>query len=66
MLGNNDLMNRHHVENLRRSLAMLSPGSPAFDREEGMRLLEAIDSLLRAQALNANVPSTRPPTNPSR
>ena len=35
MLGSNDLMNRRHVENLRRSLAMLRPGAPAFDRDEG-------------------------------
>jgi hypothetical protein len=39
-------MDRHHeLENLRRSLAMLPPGTKALDREEAMRVLAELQGL---------------------
>jgi hypothetical protein len=36
---------RHELEQLRRSLAMLSPGTKALSREEAMRLIVELDEL---------------------
>jgi membrane protein YdbS with pleckstrin-like domain len=38
---------RYELETLRRSLAMLSPGAPALDREEAMRLVRELQNLER-------------------
>jgi hypothetical protein len=37
----------HELENLRRSLAMLEPGSKALDRETAMRLIAELQDLER-------------------
>lgn len=42
MLGHTDLTDIHHVESARRSIAMLRRGAPALDREEALRVLEAL------------------------
>ncbi len=36
---------RHELENLRRSIVMLTPGVPALTREEALRLLEELAAL---------------------
>jgi hypothetical protein len=42
----------HELENLRRSLAMLPPGSAGLNREEGMRIIAECQALeLRLQRL---------------
>ncbi|HWF17019.1 MAG TPA: hypothetical protein VG244_12615 [Acidimicrobiales bacterium] len=38
---------RYELETLRRSLAMLSPGAPALDREAAMRLVRELQDLER-------------------
>ena len=38
---------RYELETLRRSLAMLRPGSPALDREEAMGLVRELQELER-------------------
>ncbi|HUY22420.1 MAG TPA: hypothetical protein VMV22_08760 [Acidimicrobiales bacterium] len=38
---------RYELENLRRSIAMLRPGSAALDREAAMRLLAELQELER-------------------
>ena len=49
MIGSRtDLSDVHHVEGLRRSVAMLSPDSRPFNRLESLRLLEALNDALRA------------------
>ncbi len=49
MLGTTDLTNHHEVEVLRRSVAMLPANSydRIFSREEALRILETLGSLLR-------------------
>jgi hypothetical protein len=47
MLGTTDLTNVHDIERLRRSVAMLRPGAPVFDREESLRLLTVVAELAR-------------------
>lgn len=50
MLGNADLTNRHDVERIRRSVAMLPAHRPGvLDREEGLAILDQILALLRAR-----------------
>ena len=38
---------RYELETLRRSLAMLRPGAPAFDREQAMGLVRELQELER-------------------
>jgi hypothetical protein len=45
MLGDTDLTDRHAVERLRRSVALLNTGAPTFNREEALRLLAALARL---------------------
>jgi hypothetical protein len=52
------------VENRRRSIAMLTPGVPALNREEALELLEQLEEAqLRLGELEAAIPDTtvRPP-----
>ncbi|MGF1600072.1 MAG: hypothetical protein ACFCVK_24730 [Acidimicrobiales bacterium] len=46
MLGDTDLFNRYEVERLQRSVAMLGPGAPTFDREEALQLLATVRRLI--------------------
>lgn len=39
------LERRYELENLRRSLALLTPGVPALDREQAIRLLEELQDV---------------------
>jgi hypothetical protein len=50
MLGTTDLTNQNDVETLRRSVAMLpaSANTRIFSREEALRLLDVLQSLLKA------------------
>lgn len=48
MIDRTDLMNAHEVEQLRRSVAMLKRGAPAFDREDALLVLSTLSALLRA------------------
>lgn len=57
MIDDTDLMNFHDVEQLRRSVAMLTPGSRALDREETLQVLNALTALLKADDLNRWVPN---------
>jgi hypothetical protein len=42
MLGDTDLTDPHAVNRLRRSVAMLRPGARVFNREDALRLLQAL------------------------
>jgi len=46
MIGTTNLKNASELERLRRSVAMLSPGSATFNREEGLTLILTIGELL--------------------
>ena len=48
MVNETDLMNILEVEQLRRSVAMLPSGAPAFDREDALQVLAALIEFLRA------------------
>jgi hypothetical protein len=49
MIGSHtDLADVHHVEILRRSVAMLAPDSRPFSRQDSLRLLEALAEALQA------------------
>lgn len=37
-----DLTDRHELERIRRSIAMLPPGSPALNREEALRVFRRL------------------------
>ncbi len=56
MIDNTDLMNSNEVEQLRRSVAMLKPGTDAFKREDALRVLSALAALLKADDVNRWVP----------
>lgn len=45
-----DLTNSQHLEGLRRSLAMLNIGAPALNREEALRVVEALKRCHRSGA----------------
>lgn len=47
MLGDTDLTDVHEVERLRRSIAMLTPKVPVFDREEALAVVTALGRRLR-------------------
>ena len=47
MLGETNLSEFHEVEQIRRSVAMLAPGRPAMDREDTLRVLEALKAALK-------------------
>lgn len=49
VLGATELVNRHELEESRRSVAMLTTGAPTFDREEALQLLATIGQLLDNQ-----------------
>ena len=49
MLRDADLTDRHDVERLRRSVAMLSPRVPCLDRDDGLAVLDALLDLLRRE-----------------
>lgn len=44
--SNADLTSPETVEQIRRSIAMLSPGAPALNREEAMKTLGALKAAL--------------------
>lgn len=46
MIG--DISSPEAVERERRSVAMLPPGAPAFDRDEALTILEALAAALAA------------------
>ena len=48
MIDDIDLLNATEVELLRRSVAMLAPGSNALDREDSLRVLNVLAALLKA------------------
>jgi len=48
MIDDLDLLNSTEVELLRRSVAMLAPGSDALNREETLRVLNVLAALLKA------------------
>ncbi len=49
MLGTTDLTKPHEIEQLRRSVAMLTTGAPVFNREDGIRLLQALHNAVQHQ-----------------
>ena len=55
MLGDTDLTNPHQLEGLRRSVAMLpaNTGAGILTREETLRLLDAMRTVLRNAPLDS-------------
>ena len=49
MLGSSDLTNIHHVNGLRRSVAMMPAHSKVLSREETLQLLDSLVELLKEQ-----------------
>ena len=60
MIDNTDLMNSHEVEQLRRSVAMLTPGEYALKREDALQVLSALAALLKADDVSRWVPRDGP------
>ncbi len=56
MIEKTDLMNFHDVEQLRRSVAMLTPGAVGLSREETLQVLNVLAALLKADDLHRWVP----------
>ncbi len=48
MLGDTDLTNPIQIEQIRRSVAMLTHGEPALDREDSLRVLAALKAQVEA------------------
>lgn len=60
MIDNTDLMNSHEVEQLRRSVAMLTPGEDAFSREDALQVLNVLAALLKADDVSRWIPRESP------
>ncbi len=48
MLGNIDITSHDELENVRRSIAMMQRGAKALDREDSLRLIEALQERIKA------------------